>query len=86
MQAKFMEFQALFGEVTGEYRAKISVLLDKAAGEGLDEKEREELNNAIDRLTNLSLTVTAEESSFDDFVAASKKDSAWNLSKMRNGF
>lgn len=73
MQAKFMEFQALFGEVTGEYRAKISVLLDKAAGEGLDEKEREELNNAIDRLTNLSLTVTAEESSFDDFVAASKE-------------
>lgn len=73
MQAKFMEFQALFGKVTGEYRAKISVLLDKAAGEGLDEKEREELNDAIDRLTNLSLTVTAEESSFDDFVAASKE-------------
>ena len=73
MQAKFLEFQALFGEVTGKYRSKISVLLDKSAEEGLNEEERKDLNDSIDRLTNLSLTVTREESSFDDYVSAAKE-------------
>lgn len=73
MQTKFLEFQALFGKTTGKYKAKIDVLLNKAAEEGLNEKEREDLNDAIKDLSDLSIVVTREKSVFDDFVSAAQE-------------
>lgn len=80
MQVKFMEFQALFGDVTSSYRAKIDVLLEQAKATdengnriGLNESQREELNQAVKDLSDLSLTVTREESAFNNFVWDAQK-------------
>ena len=80
MKGAFLEFQAMFGDVTDSYETEIKVLLQRATAKdeegnfiGLSEKDRQILADLTADLDSLNVEVTIEESNLESFMEQARK-------------
>lgn len=80
MKGAFLEFQAIFGDVTDSYETEIKVLLQRATEKdengnfiGLSEKDRQTLADLTADLESLNVEVTIEESNLESFMEQARK-------------
>ena len=90
MKGAFLEFQAMFGDVTDSYETEIKVLLQRATAKdeegnfiGLSEQDRQKLADLTADLDSLNVEVTIEESNLESFMEKARKGLIKNIHKRR---